>query len=1447
MTPREAPGAGIVPVPPGLTRNQLLIWLGNEAAPHQALYNELTVFVVDGEIDPVRFDLALGDVVETTDALRTVVRRGRGGPEVEVLDRVDHHSPVIDLSGERDVDAALDAWARAHVDTVLDLTLRPFDSHLLRLAPGRWAWALLQHHVLSDATSMTLLHERVAARYAELSGLPATPPEPAPPYVDYVRRLHEEQGSTRYQRRQDYWTQKVANPPDPLTFYEGRARAPHSRTRRARLEEHLGVELSEAVRATARRDGLRFLSEDLSVFGVVCAAFLTYLHRLSGQRRLAIGVPWQNRPRPFSRTVGLFMEQDPFVVDVDADDTFTSLVGKVHEEARQVMRHLPYAAGNPGGRVYDVTFNYVNVALGDFAGMPVEPRWYRPSHGDGALQVQVHDLAGSRDLTVSFDFDVEVFTPEHRERALAHFRECLQALVEDPSRPIGSFAVLTAEERATLAKWNATERDYPRHRTVVDLFHDQVRRRPDAPAAADERVGLTYQQLANRSAELARRLRAVGVAPGDLVGVHLTRSVDLLVAVLGVLEAGAAYVPLDPSFPQDRLEYMLDDSAAPVVVTEAGLLGSIDVGERRVVRVDRPMPLGGGAPSGPGPDDLAYVLYTSGSTGRPKGVEIPHRALTNFLWSMKEEPGCTEADSVLAITTLSFDISALELFLPLVVGARVEIAARETAADARLLRTRLEAGDISLLQATPATWRMLLEVGWTGAPGLTALIGGEPLPPDLVRPLLQRTGSLWNVYGPTETTIWSSVLRIDDPDQDVTVGRPIANTGFHVVDAHGQPCPIGVAGELCISGDGLARGYHGRPELTAERFVEGVDEPSAGGRWYRTGDLARYRGDGEVLHLGRLDHQVKIRGFRIELGEVESVLSDHPGVQQAVVVARGAGTGSARLAAYCVPLPGADVDATALRDHLQGRLPDYMVPQQYVLLETMPLTPNGKVDRLRLPNPGDDGPSRDLVAPRNELEARVAAEFCTVLELPEVSVDDDFFDLGGQSLLALRLVARLEDALGVELPLQVLFEASTVAALAGRIDAMAPTTGAGESTADELGRRIVAAWTAALGRAPVPDGADGVSPLAEHEVPVLLDAVRRELGVAAEGISAVELSRDPTVRGLRRLLEDALEPTPTLVVPLQPHGDRRPLFLVHAGGGYVFFYRALAARLGPDRPVYGIRAATEDDAGHEPFDRTQDVPALAARYLEEIRAVQPEGPYLLGGACFGGVVAFEMAHQLRARGEQVAGPVLLFDSYVTGQKEDWGGFARRQLVRTAERLGLETATWETPRIRTLLAGAVARPGAALRIVPLAVRALARRLRGLVRRLPLPLPVRGQAATAPVPGAATESERARVPSREERQLATMSRFLEASNRLLEAYRPRPYPGAAVLFTAEQSADPVPGWLPWLRGPVDVHVLPGDHLDIVEEPCVQRTAEIVTQVLADDRTGTDRGWADRTGAD
>ena len=586
-----------------------------------------------------------------------------------------------------------------------------------------------------------------------------------------------------------------------------------------------------------------------------------------------------------------------------------------------------------------------------------------------------------------------------------------------------------------MESWNETRIERPSGLTVHGLFEAQAKQSPDSVAVVFGPRQFTYSELDRRTNQLAHHLRKLGVKPGVLVGVFIERSLEMLVALLGTLKAGGAYVPIDPTFPPERVRFVLEDAGASVVLTQAALTKEWSFGDAQVVQLDGDWDLIARGDTKKlneiaTPDDLAYVIYTSGSTGKPKGVEIPHRAVVNLLQAMLVQPGLAKTDVLAAVTTLSFDISGLELFLPLCVGAKLAIVSRETAQYAVQLLEYLKEVNATVVQATPVTWQQLVEAGWRGEPALKILCGGEAFPRELANELLKRANSVWNMYGPTETTIWSAALEVKAGDGPVPIGYPIANTQLCVLDQELQLAPIGVSGELYISGLGLARGYHNRPELTAEKFVANPFKQEPGARMYKTGDLARRRHDGTLEFLGRLDNQIKLRGFRIELGEIESVLGNHPGVAQAVVSLREDVVGEKRLVGYLVPAKGTAPTTAELRDFLVKKLPAYMAPVAYVTLDAMPLTPNGKIDRgaLPVPNWSKQPEGTAYVAPRSPDEETMARIWAEVLRLERVGISDNLFELGADSLHVFQITARANKA-GISVTPRQVLQFRTIAAI----------------------------------------------------------------------------------------------------------------------------------------------------------------------------------------------------------------------------------------------------------------------------------------------------------------------------------------------------------------------------------------------------------------------------------
>ncbi len=791
-------------------------------------------------------------------------------------------------------------------------------------------------------------------------------------------------------------------------------------------------------------------------------------------------------------------------------------------------------------------------------------------------------VVGNAGSTLRIRYRPELFDPATVGRIAGHLGRLAMAAAAPASREIPASALdilEPAERHQLIARWNDTDMVYP-DRSFPALFSERAAAAPHRIAVECAGRSITYGELDEASNRVARALIDLGVVPGALIGICLDRSIDMIIGLLGIMKTGAAYVPIDPAFPAERIGWMVEDSAAPVIVTQSSLVGLFERSGRALLCLDADAELI--ARSAAAPIDVVYdasravyVIFTSGSTGRPKGVMIPNRALVNFLATMAREPGLDEHDTLVAVTTLSFDIAGLELYLPLLVGGRLVIATREQAADGRALAGLIESSGATVVQATPATWRLLVDTGWTGnrptpsahggpgapgapgvpgAPGdgsevregLKALCGGEALPPGLAQQLLERCRELWNVYGPTETTIWSTCERVV-ADRPITIGHPIGNTQLYIVDDRLAITPVGVPGELCIGGDGVAIGYLDRPELTAERFV--ADPYRQGARIYRTGDLARWRPDGTVEFMGRLDHQVKIRGFRIELGEIETRLAHHAGVRVCVVVAVDEAQGEKRLVAYFEPVAEALPDARELREHLAQTLPVYMIPAIFQPVDALPLTPNGKIDRNRLPAP-DVRPETlaGQVDARDELEAQLVTIWQDVLKITPIGVTDDFFDLGVSSIGAARLFAEIEKRIGSQLPLGAVFQAPTIEKLAALVRGSEPRN----------------EWTS--------------------------------------------------------------------LIPVQTGGSQAPFFCVHGGAGTVLHLQPLARALGRDQPFYAFQA--QGLYGDRPPHAT--IEAMAAHYVVEMRTVQPQGPYLLGGYCFGAIVAWEMALQLHAAGQGVS-------------------------------------------------------------------------------------------------------------------------------------------------------------------------------------------------------------------
>jgi amino acid adenylation domain-containing protein len=1035
------------------------LWLVDQLTPGSSAYNFSWPIRLEGRLDTDALGKAVAEIVRRHEALRTRFVATDGQP-MQIVEKTSAASlELMDLTGEPDPSA--EGWRR-----IEEQTARPFDlargpllrALLMRLGEQDHILLIVVHHIVFDGVSKVVLYEELGKCYeAFAAGREPSLTELSIQYADYAEWQRSQLDPERLQRELAHWQAELEGAPTALEMPTDRLRPAVSSLRGARHRQPLNGDLRGSLDALARREGATF-------FMAVLAAFEVLLYRYTGQEDLLVGMPVDTRAeRELAPVIGPFINTVVLRGDLAGSPSFRELLGRVQQRTVDALEHkeLPFerlvASIAPDRDLSRHPLFQVLLALNpaesglELSGVnagELDPPW---SGARVDLFLILDDL--SQGMEAIWEYSTDLFEPATIERMAGHFTHLIEEIVADPDCPIDDLALLGEHERALLQQeWNQTEAEIPPQR-LEQLVEGHARATPDRVAVRCGERELSYGELDIRANRLANRLQALGAGPGELVGVCMSRSEELLVALLATMKTGAAYVPIDPGFPPARQEFMLDDAQVRVLVSEESLLAGLPASEAAVLCVDRDsgeIALESSAPPTHDADaeGLAYVIYTSGSTGKPKGVEIEHRALVNLLCAMRERPGLVAADVLVAVTTLSFDIAGLELYLPLIAGAQVAIASAQTAADPRALARLLESSGATAMQATPTTWRMLIDSGWPGRADLKALCGGEALPPALADELVPRVSELWNMYGPTETTIWSTCAHVRGPGEPPTIGRPIANTTLHVLDRRGRPAPIGVPGELQIGGAGLARGYRNRPELNAERFVAG--QPGAE-RLYRTGDLARYRPDGTVQFLGRLDHQVKLRGFRIELGEIEATLGGHPAVAAAAATVHDGTRGEPSLIAYVVG-ESEPADPQELRRFLAESVPAYMVPAAIVTLEALPLTPNGKIDRKALPVPELPSLSEDRhVEPRNATEAAVASLFCEVLGVDRAGAHDDFFGLGGQSLLAARLVSRLDARFDVELPFRVLFEDPTVAGLAAGIEALRTTAAhAPETTEPEL-------------------------------------------------------------------------------------------------------------------------------------------------------------------------------------------------------------------------------------------------------------------------------------------------------------------------------------------------------------------------------------------------------------
>jgi len=1276
------------------------IWFVHQLDPNGSAYNIGLSVKLKGLLDRSALRECLCEVFRRHEAFRTVFSAIDNQP-IQVI--TPYSETMINRSlVEYDLRNLHESEQQARASELAQDVLRgPFNLEtgpltrlaLIQIGDLENSFLICMQHIVSDAWSLNRLAFEIIALYkGHVAGKHDILPDLTVQYADFAAWQRDWLRGNALEDLLSYWQRKL----DRVSVLELPTDHPRPliQTYRGKAEV---LPLSEEIFNNLKRLSHQ---ENVTLFMTLLAAFYALLYRYTAQTDIAVGCPIANRNRvETEQLIGMLVNTLVIRLDLTGEPTFRELLQRLRTVILEAYDHqdLPYsvmaAKLHPERDTRFAPFTQVMFNLTDLPtpelnldGITAEIQFDR--HGaQFDLTMSVTDLPF--DKSISIEYNTDLFEAETIKRMMVHYCNLLQGIIFDPLQSIALLPMLhEAERRQLLVEWNKTQREFPERTCIHELIEAQVQAIPDKIALSFENQNLTYAQLNMKANQLAHFLLKKGVRVGTLVGIHLPRSIDLVIAVLGILKTGAIFVPLDPSYPALRLVFMIADSHTTLVLSQSNLAGAFAEQDIEVIFLDQEKErISLELPENPACDvnstDLAYIIYTSGSTGKPKGVPISHRSVVNFLISMRERPGLTPDAVLLAITTLSFDIALLELFLPLIVGAKVVLGRREIINDGHLLSQTISEMDVTVVQATPATWNLVLEAGWDGDRRLKILCGGEPLTRDLANQLLSRCAELWNMYGPTETTIWSSIEEVRSADEKITIGRPIANTEMYILDGSLGPVPVGVVGTLYIGGEGLSSGYLNHPELNTKKFIVNPFKPGSHLRLFSTGDLARYLPDGRIECLGRNDNQIKMYGFRIELGEVEAVLSDHSAVKSCVVILNEGVSGQKSLVAYIIPKNRQLPPSGELRTFLRAKLPNYMIPSSFVFLETFPYTPSGKLDRKALQALSSS--SEDVyLAPRNETERELAEIWEEVLNTSPIGVNRNFFEMGGFSLQALRLLNKVEKLFGIKLPVATIFQY-------------------------------------------------------------------------------------PTVESMAQIIESKVEqPDWSLLVPIQPKGTKPPIFCIHGAEGGVIGYSRLAHWLGGDQPLYGLQSKGFND-NQEPLDRIED---MARTYLIEIRTIQPRGPYYLLGYSFGGIVAYELACQMKAQGEYVA-LLAIVDAYILSRSE-----AIKQL-------------WRPKNLKKSILN--------------------------------------------FPSWLIDQWQIRVP-RDYKQEGPkeLKRVLQAHVNSLVKYHPGIYDGKVTLFRLStmsllRSFDPELGWEKLAKEGVETHLIPGSHSNLLDDPYVEDLARLLESCI------------------
>jgi amino acid adenylation domain-containing protein len=1318
---------------------QQRLWFLHQLSPDSTAYNLLEALRLEGALNLVALEQSLTELIRRHEILRTTFPMVDGKPVQRIAPPSTVTWQIEDLQG-----LSTEEQTAQFRQMAIAAALKPFDLAgeplvqftLLKLSPYSYILLLKMHHIIYDGWSLSIFFGELSQLYeAFTQGLPSPLAELPIQYADFAVWQRQWLTGEVLDRQLNYWREQLAGltpilelstdyPRPPVQTFQG------------------GVECFQLDRHLTQR--LKQLSQesDATLFMTLLAAFLVLISRYSGQLDLVVGSPIANRnSKSVEPLMGFFANTLAFRGNLSGNPSFREFHEQVRQTTLSAYAHqdLPFEmlveklqldrdlSRNP---LVQVLFSLQNTpqSSSNLSGLIIEnmplPLDVRARFD---LEVNYWEIPGG--LEGVWCYNSDLFDATTITRIGEHFQTLLQAIVANQEMRISELPLLSpAQRHQLLVEWNDTQVDYPHDLCIHELFAEQVERNPDAVAVAFEEQQLTYDELNCRANQLAHCLRSLGVGADVLVGICVERSWEMIVGLLGILKAGGAYVPLDPEYPQERLSFMLADTQIKVLLTQQNLVEKLQKHQVKLVCLDTDSPViaqcsQDNAIAPPIADvqatNLAYVIYTSGSTGQPKGVEVVHRGVNRLLFGV-DYVHLDETQRFLQIAPISFDASTFEIWGALLHGGKC-VLFPESIPTAKSLSEEIHKHGITVLWLTSALFNSIIDDDPQALSGIKQLlIGGEALSLAHVNRAFETLPftQIINGYGPTESTTFTCCYpiprKIETTIESIPIGSPIANTQVYILDDYLQPVPVGVPGELHVSGAGLARGYLNRPELTQEKFIP---NPFDNSKLYKTGDLARYLPDGNIEYLGRIDHQVKIRGFRIELGEIEAVLSQHEDVQISCVIVREDTPGEKQLVAYIVPQKDVTLTTSELRQFLGNKLPGYMIPSAFVMLDSLPLTPNGKVDRRALKAPAHTSNSDRFIEVRNQLELKLLQIWSNILKIDKIGVQDNFFDLGGHSLLAPYLMTQIKQQIGKDIPVKDLFQ-------------------------------------------------------------------------------------NPTIEQLAAIIQkESDDSSPSCLVAIQPNGSNLAFFCVPGAGGRPFYFYHLGRCLGDDQPLYSFENNLYQELG-----AITHIEDMASIYIEAMQAVQPQGPYFLGGHSYGGNVAFEMAQQLRNQGQEVA-LLAIVDSSAPTYKD------KQMLI---DYINWDHARWlveVSKGIEVYLEKNVDISYETLQSLT------------VDEQLKYVLQYFKMANMLP-------------PNAEITQLTNIVQAYKNSCLCLVDYVPKqPYPGKLTILranedlpedpngylNAEVSQDLSLGWSEFSSEPVDIHFVLGNHITIMVEPHVQVLAE------------------------